>query len=282
MRKILVISTFLLYLTINALSQGVPDGYNPFVPANLDDVTKLADVPVVESSYHFYSIPGDPNYVVLSTFVWYVSNGTFGTYDPGTDTWTPLSAGPTMELPGETIGGVPNSSGIWVRWNDGTGSSTGYVAAYERSSNNCVVVDQISGYKHEILVPPEVWFLVDSREECSDQTYSVSAQLNETHTNSFPYTLTYTYPGADGFAVQKDTTINEGDLDGSGLLTWDLVGVQDLDVATDEPYVISLDEIRDKFGSLGKIAPLGASASQYAEISITILHLPQTGGMNMN
>ena len=282
MRKILLTMAFMLYLTISALSQGIPDGYDPFVTANLDDPGKLTEAPVVESSYHYYSLAGDQNYKESSTFVWYVENGTFGTYDSSSDSWTPISSGPTLELTGENINGVPNSSGIWVRWNDGSGNSTGYVAVYERSSANCILTDQITGYKHDILVPPEVWFLIGEREECSDQFYSVSAQLNETRVNSFPYTLTYTYPGPDGLVVQKDTSIYETDLDGSGLLTWDLTGVQDLTEGFDEPYAISILSIRDSFGSEGKIAPLGEPSSQFAEISIVILHLPQTGNMNMD
>ena len=283
MRKIILLTmAFMLYLTISALSQETPDGYNPFVPANLDDVNKLAEAPVVESSYHYYTINGDANYTELSTFVWYVENGEFGFYDVAGDVWTPQGGGNIIELTGETLGGVDNSSGIWVRWNDGTGNSTGYVAVYERSADNCILIDQISGFKHQILVPPEVWFLVDTREECADQIYSVTAQFNEVHDNSFPYVLTYSYPGPDGVIVQTDTTIVSADLDGSNQLHWDLNAVLDLDVAIDELYTISLDEIRDLFGSVGKIAPLGASANQYTEMTITIFHLPQTGGMIMN
>lgn len=281
MRRVFLIGTLMLMVQ-SILAQGVPDGYNPFVPENLDDTNKLSEVPVVESSYHYYSLVGDPNYTELSTFVWFVQNGTIGTYDSASDSWTPISAGPIVELLGENINGVNNASGVWVRWNDGSGgNSTGYIAVYERSSNNCVQDQQIVGYKHQILVPPEIWFLVDSREECSDQVYSVTAQLNELNDFSFPYQLTYSYPGVDGQTVIADTTITAADLDATNQLHWDLAGVNDLDVNIDEPYVITIDELRDKYGSLGNIAPLGSSGGQFSSITITILHLPQTGGMNM-
>jgi hypothetical protein len=283
----LIVLLGLVIPVTTARAQEAPTGYNPFVPANLDDPLKLPEVPVVESSYHYYSVRGDANYTNPSTFVWYVENGTLGIYDPGTDTWTPasgtapISNGTYLELAGETLNAVANSSGIWVKWNDGSGGSTGYIAVYERSADNCVFDNQITGYKHNILVPPEVWFLVATREECADQTYAVTAQLNEIHENSFPYTFTYTYPGIDGQMVQTDTTIVAADLDANNQLHWDLFGVNDLDVADDEVYVITIDELRDQFGSLGKIAPLGAP-NQHASISITILHLPQTGGMTMD
>ena len=51
---------------------------------------------------------------------------------------------------------------------------------------------------------------------------------------------------------------------------------------TDETYAITLLELRDKYGSKGKIAPLGASAGQFDKVNITILHLPRTEGMTMD
>lgn len=288
MKQLKILSMVLLLLiTAGTYAQEAGAGYDPFVPANLDDPVKLPEVPVVESSYHYYSVLGDANFAQSSTFVWYVENGTLGTYDAVNDVWTPMTgttahgSGELIEILGVNNGTTDNTSAVWVRWNDGTGGTTGYIAVYERSADNCVFENQITGYKHQILVPPEIWFLADAREECSDQLYSVSAQFNEVHDNSFPYTLTYTYPGADGVMVQRDTIIESTDLDAGGLLTWDLEAVQDLDVTTDEVYTITLDELRDRFGSLGKIAPLGATAGQYDQISITIFHLPQTGGMIM-
>lgn len=283
-KRILFTLAFLLIIMGKGFGQEEQTGYNPFVPANLDDATKLAEIPVVESSYHIYNISGDASYSEPSTFVWYVENGTMGTYDAINDVWIPAT-GTTAVGNGEVLeltGSATNASEIWVRWNDGTGNATGYIAVYERSSNNCIFDQQITGYKHQILVPPEVWLLVDAREECSDQTYAVTAQFNETHPNSFPYSLTYSYPGNDGNIVQNDTLIYEADLDASGQLTWDLTGVQDLDNQNDEVYVISIDRFTDAFMSEGKIAPLGAGAGQYPSIAITVLHLPQTGTMNMN
>lgn len=286
-QTLILLTGLAITMAITATAQELPVGYNPFVPANLDDPSKLTELPVVESSYHYYTVQGDANYTATSTFGWYVENGTMGTYDPLTDSWTPfilmipVSNGAFIERFAEPIDGFDNASGVWVKWNDGSGGSTGYIAVYERSSDNCVFDNQITGYKHNILVPPEVWFLVNEREECSDQTYSVTAQLNEVHTNSFPYTFTYTYPGFDGVMIETDTTIVATDLDASNQLHWDLTGVNDRDVTVDEIYTITINELRDRFGSLGKIAPLGAP-NQFGQLTITIHHLPQTGGMMMD
>lgn len=287
-RKILIglVIAALLLPVLTVRAQEVIDGYNPFIIVNLNDEAKLAVTDVVESSYHYYQLSGDPNYTLPSTFVWYVENGTMGTYDEASDTWTPvtgtspIASGESYEQPGVSLDGVPNSSGIWVKWN-GRGGSTGYIAVYERSSDNCVFENQITGFRHNILVPPEVWFLVDNREECSDQIYSVTAQFNEVHENSFPYTLSYTYPDAQGIPVQVDTTIVESDLV-SNQLTWDLPAVEDRDVTLDELYTITLDELRDRYGSLGYIAPIGSLVGQHEALTLTIFHLPQTGGMTMD
>jgi hypothetical protein len=284
----LILIAGLCFPAIMTMAQEPDTDYNPFVTANLDDVGKLGEASVVESSYHLYTIKGDKNYTELSTFVWYVKNGTLGTYTAETDTWDPLtvtgsiSDGEYVELTGTTIGETDNSSQVWVRWNDGTEGSTGYIAVYERSADYCVYSDQITGYKHTIIAPPEVWFLVATREECSDQMYAVTAQFNEINTTSFPYTLTYSYPAVDGTTSQVDTTLVKTDLDDSNQLTWDLFGVKDLDVTADEVYTVTLDELRDNYGSVGNIAPLGETSGQYSQIEITINHLPQTGSMSMD
>lgn len=274
----------LLCLGITALAQETPDGYNPFVPANLDDPAKLPETPVVESSYHRYSVAGDVNYVEASVFVWYVENGTFGTYDQVTDTWTPaaganpLGSGSVIELSGDAV----NASEIWVRWNDGSGGSYGYIAVYERSYDNCILTDQITGYKHLIRVPPEIWFLVGERQECADQEYAVTVQFNELHSDSYPYVFICTYPNMDGSFEYRTDTIAETDLDASLQYTFNLPGVEELDAAVDEEYVIAIDVLRDSFGSVGKIAPRGPIDGQFPDIAITILHLPQTGDMTMD
>lgn len=286
-RKLLLIIALAVIITGNAFGQEEPVGYNPFVPANLDDLNKMFEVPVVEGSYHRYSIVGDPNYTEMSTFVWYVENGTLGTYDPVGDVWTPatgivpISNGYYVELSGYNNGTSNNFSDIWVRWNDGTAGNSGYIAVYERSSNNCIFDQQISGWKHLILVPPEVWLLADTREECADQMYSVTAQFDKLSDISYPYILYYSYPGVDGSVVQADTLFNASELDGDNRLHFSVM-VNELDNTVNETYVFELIEFRDKFGSYGKIAPLGATANQYPDMTITILHLPQTGTMIMN
>jgi hypothetical protein len=277
----------MLYLTISALSQETPVAYNPFVPVNLDDLDNMSEIPVVEGSYHYYTIVGDPNYTDLSTFVWYVENGTMGVYDAASDTWTPATVttsignGASIDLLGITDATTTNYSGIWVRWNDETAGNYGYIAAYERSSNNCIVDQQISGWRHLILVPPEVWLLADAREECADQQYSVTARFNQLNTISFPYTLSYSYPLDDGTIVSLDTIFEASALDADNQLYFDVM-VFELDNTVDEVYTFTLDEFRDTYGSYGKIAPLGSTNDQYSEMEITTLHLPQTGVMIMN
>lgn len=279
-----LIVVFMFVFSINALAQKVIEGYNPFVAANLDDSIKLSRVDIVESSYHRYSIKGDVNYTDTSNFVWYVENGTLGIYDELSDSWTPFT-GDTAISNGRTIdllGDGNNRSEVWVKWNDASLGSVAYIAVYERSSKNCIFENQITGYKHNILVAPQIWFLVGTRFECSDQVYSVTAKLNELRENSFPYRLNYTYPGIDGSPIVKDTTITVDDLDMQNQLTWDLYGVNDLLPGIDETYTISLNILRDKYGALGKIAPLGPGGGQFNEITIKIYHLPQTGGMRMD
>jgi len=292
MRKLsrfLTLAFFLfLGIGINAFGQAPPPGYNPFVPKNLDDTAKLVVTPVVESSYHRYWIIGDPKYTDTSTYVWYVENGTFGYYDELTESWTDwggqkLGRGYFIELLGEKIDNVRNASQIWVRWNDHMGGdSTGYVAVYERSYDKCIVEDQISGFKHDIVLPPEVWFTVGNREECADQQYSVDVAFNYINDYSFPYRLSYTYPGGDGLPLSDTLQINSRiELDASLSYVFDLNAIQDLNVTVDETYTITLDWLKDKYGATGGIAPKGPP-QQYRQLTLTIFHLPQTGGMTMD
>jgi len=279
---------FILFAGISAFGQEAPAGYNPFVPPNLDDTSKVVSVPVVESSYHRYWIKGDPNYKDTSTYVWYVENGQFGSYDTINDSWSAIAAqqlgkGYFIELEAERIGNTKNASQVWVRWDDGNGGdSTGYVAVYERSSENCIVPDQITGFKHKIILPPEVWFDVGEREECADQLYSVTIMFNNLFDFAFPYTLSYSYPGSDGVPIAETLQVKSfSELDPGLTLTLDLIAVHDLDVTYDETYTVSLDKLRDKYGSWGLIAPLGPP-TQYGKVTLTIHHLPQTGGMTMD
>jgi hypothetical protein len=279
---------FLLLLAVCTFGQEPPTGYNPFVPINLDDTSKVKEAPVVESSYHRYWIYGDSLYTDTSTYVWYVENGTFVKFDTLTNEWKPMivktiGSGKYLELKGSKVDSIKNASEIWVRWNNGTGGdSTGYVAVYERSYDGCIVVNKISGFKHEIVLPPEVWLVEGTREECADQVYSVTVKFNNIFNYSFPYTLKYTYPGIDGLPLAGELTVNgRAELDASLSLTFDLTGVNDIDVAVDEEYSVELKELTDKFGSTGVIAPSGPP-QQYAKLKITIFHLPQTGGMTMD
>lgn len=276
----------LLLVAFAAQAQEEASGYNPFVPANLDDPAKVAEGTVVESSYRYFKVAGDPNFTDFSTFVWYVENGSFGTYDDMKDEWTELSTGPTLELEGKFINGVENSSEIWVKWNDGTGGSTGYVAVYERSSTNCILDQAITGFKLSIVAPPEAWFAEATQAECSDQMYSVELRFNHIYTHSYPYVLSYKYPSEDGVLLDDSPlVITDGMLtpNGDGTFTYmlELNMIHDIDVTKDEVYTLELTELRDKNGSLGKLAPLGSSQNQYKELNLTINHLPQTGGMTM-
>ena len=282
-----ILVAFILVMGINAFGQKDTLGYNPFVPKNLDDVTKLVKTPVVESSYHRYWIKGDPNYTDTSTYVWYVESGTFGVYDTLTDQWTPLVAkalgdGWVVELKSIRIDSTRNESQVWVRWDDGSGGNTGYVAVYERSHELCIVPDQITGFKHDIVMPPEVWFVLGTQKQCSDQTYSVSVMFNNINDYSFPYKLSLTYPDVNGTPVTKVVKVNSRDeLDASLMFTFEMESVHDLNVQLDEIYTLLLDKMRDKYGSTGVIAPLGPPL-EYKELKLTINHLPQTGGMTMD
>jgi hypothetical protein len=278
---------FILFMGITAFGQATPLGYNPFVPKNLDDTSKISIVPVVESSYHRYWIKGDPNYKDTSTYVWYVENGTFVTYDTIMYVWVkmitqPFGKGFTIELPGEKIDSTENASQIWVRWNDVTADSIGYVAVYERSPDSCVVEDQITGFKHPIVAPPEVWFRNGKNEQCADQNYSATLMFNNIYDFSFPYKLNYTYPGANGLLLPGILRLkSRAELDTLLMYNLELNAVHDLDVTRDIEYTVTLDSLSDKFGSTGIIAPKGLP-DQYKKLILTIFHLPQTGGMKMD
>lgn len=282
----------LLLVAFAAQAQEEASGYNPFVPANLDDPAKLSEGTVVESSYRYFKVAGDPNFTsASSTFVWYVENGTFGTYDDMTDQWTPIaptgtiSNGEYVNRDGAFVDGVGNSSEIWVKWNDGTGGSTGYVAVYERSSTNCILDQAITGFKLSIVAPPEAWFAEATQAECSDQMYSVELRFNHIYEHSYDYVLTYRYPDIDGGmqtgTLEIDNTMLTPNGDGTFTYMLELNMIHDIDVTKDEVYTLELTELRDKNGSLGKLAPLGSSQNQYKELNLTINHLPQTGGMTM-
>lgn len=274
----------MLYLAISAIAQETPAGYDPFVSSNLDGLT---EAPVVGTSYHRYWVTGDAKYTDASTFVWYVENGVFGTYDATNSSWTAMTMtsignGYYVELTGVELDGNNNSSEIWVRWDDGTTGSTGYVAVYERSSDNCIVADQITGYKHAIVAQPEVWFIAGNVEQCSDQIYSVTIKMNNVNDNSYPYTIGFSYPIWDGSSSEDKIQIKNGDLDVRLEYTFDLEAVHNLDVTSDKQYEVTLLSLRDSFGSTGKIAPLGEAQGQYEKMTLTVYHLPQTGGMSMD
>lgn len=278
---------FLLFLAVYTVGQ-TPGGYNPFVPVNLNDTTKIIETPVVESSIHRYWIYGDPNYTDTSTYIWYVENGAFINMDTLTDTWTPLVSkklgkGSVIEMEGISLDTVKNASEIWVRWNENMGGdSTGYIAVYEKSAAGCILKDLISGYKHEIVLPPEVWFIVGNREECADKIYSVSVAFNNINDFSFPYLLGYTYPGSDGMPQTGELLVkSRAELDVSFSYKFDLLAVHDLNVTLDETYTVRLVKLSDKFQSQGIIAPL-KPPKQFEELTLTIYHLPQTGGMTMD
>jgi hypothetical protein len=278
----------LLFLAVCTFGQTEPTGYNPFVPKNLNDTSKLAEAQIVESSYHRYWIKGDPDYTDASTYVWYVQNGAFVKYDQLSNSWLPLTSkklgsGYFIELTGIRLDAVRNASEVWVRWNDHMGGdSIGYVAVYERSPDSCVIDNKITGFKHEIVLPPEAWFVNGDLAWCADQAYSVTVAFNNIYDNSFPYKLTYSYPDSVGVYSNNVLQINSrAELDARLWYTFDLTAVHDLNVTLDEQYQVMLKGLSDKFNSTGVIAPLGPSR-EFAEMKLTVYHLPQTGGMAMD
>jgi len=277
----------LLFLAVNAVGQ-TPAVYNPFVPKNLDDPKKLIDTPVVESSIHRYWIYGDPNYTDTSTYVWYVENGAFISFDTLNGTWTTLVSqkighGYFIELPGISLDTVRNASEVWVRWNDKMGGdSTGYVAVYEESPAGCIIPDSITGFKHEMVLPPEVWFYPGNMEQCAESEYSVRVSFNNINDYSFPYKLKYSYPGSNGVYLNGELQINSrAELDASLSYTFQLPGVQDLNIRQDLQYWVTLTGLSDKFHSEGVIAPMKPPV-QFEKLELIIHHLPQTGGMTMD
>lgn len=280
--RLTLMCMLLLFGATVTLAQKAATDYNPFVSANLDDPNKVVEAPAVESSYHKYSVVGDAAYTEGSTFIWYVENGAIGTYDPVEDDWIPTT--PTGNISNGYYYEMLNahSSEVWVKWNDGSNGSYGYVAVYEKSSSGCIEDGRITGFKHLLIAPPEVWFSYASLEECSEQNYSVDLTFNEIYEHSYPYTLSYTYPNEDGTSTNGTLVIDNSSvvLTSNGYVL-NLNLVHDLNVTLDESYNITLTGLRDKYGSVGKIAPLGTSQNQFSAISFKVLHLPQTNGMTM-
>lgn len=286
-KRAYILVALIIAMVINAAGQTIPDGYNPFVPANLNDPMKLQLAQVVESSFHRYRIEGDSNYTDPSTFVWYVENGEFGTYDTIIDVWTPLPAGPfglgdTISLTAIQIDGVNNCSEIWVRWDFDSGGKTGYVAAYEKSILGCIEENEITGYKHEIVDAPEIWFTLNGMEVCSNDSVLVSVTMNDVNSYSYPYRVSLRFPDNDGIMRDSVLVLNDGDL--SAFMTYNiwLPSVRDINVAVDEDYLINIIGLRDRYGSVGFVAPHGASANQYSYIELIVNHLPQTEYMAMD
>lgn len=285
----LALLMFILVAATSAMAQALPDPYNPFVPANLDDPVKVDDTKsVVRTSFHYYSVNGDANYgTEVSTFVWYVYGGMLVSYDPSDGNWLALDVADTVQ--GKTINGVINSSEVWVRWDDAApASGYGYVAVYEISPNGCIVDQKITGYKHFLADPPEAWFSYDELTECAEQPYSVDINFKNLFDGSKPYKLSYSHPNEAGTSVVDTLVIDDlstltlvDATTGSYTYTLDLNLVhENSNPSLDGTFTIKLEKLIDSFGSTGKIAPLGPTA-QYESITLTVTHLPQTNKMEM-
>lgn len=271
----------LLLVALAAQAQEEAPEYDPFVSTNLNDPAKLSEGTVVASSYRYFKVAGDQNFTEVSTFVWFVQNGTFGTYDDMKDEWTELSTGSTFELEGKFINGVGNSSEIWVKWDEDSGGKTGYVAVYERSSTNCILDNAITGFKLNIVAPPEAWFADATQGECAEEQYSVQIIFKNVYTDYYPYVLSYTYPDYNGFLQEGGMLVVTEDMltanpDGTYMYWLELNSLRDVDGT----YTLKLDRLRDNKRSDG-VLPNNPAQNQHKELNLTIYHLPKTEGMTM-
>lgn len=279
------LATFVLLQVIGFVVQAQEESsdYNPFVPENLN---KLFEDSVVASSYRYYRVRGDQNYQDSSTFVWYVKKGTFGIYDSMKDEWTQLAMGSILELKGKTIitennDTLLNASDVWVKWDKDASDSTGYVAVYERSKSFCILDQVITGFKLNIVAPPEAWFADSSQGVCANDQYHVEIVFKNLYPKYYPYVLYYTYPDYNGVSQDGGMLVVTEDMltaniNGTYSYLLELNSLHD----ADGTYTLKLDKLRDNKGSDGDL-PDKPEQNKHKELKLNVYHLPKNQGMTM-
>ena len=92
-KRAYILVALIIAMVINAAGQTIPDGYNPFVPANLNDPMKLQLAQVVESSFHRYRI-GATLITPIRRPLFGMSKMASSIHTTIIDVWTPLPSGP--------------------------------------------------------------------------------------------------------------------------------------------------------------------------------------------
>jgi hypothetical protein len=164
---------------------------------------------VVNGSVHFYSVPGDPNYVKSSTFVWTVWGGRLFS-----DSDTTIVAGNGTVA--SVLGNSSNHSTLWVVWDRfDTPLDTGYIYVYEISSDSCQRPDtdpgKFRGMRIKVSSPPKARFINNETVACTNLD---SARIIVEIEGMPPYDLTYTLNGVE--STWHITSKDLSDLDGDG------------------------------------------------------------------
>jgi hypothetical protein len=164
---------------------------------------------VVNGSIHFYTVPGDTNYVQPSTFVWKVFGGRLFA-DP--DTLNLAGDGTTASVTGNS----ENVTRLWVVWDTfDTPLDTGYIYVYEISADSCQRPDsdagKFQGMRIEVIARPTVRYITPEAIVCSDFD---SARVVLEITGMAPYDFVYSINGEifNRHIERSDLT----DIDGDG------------------------------------------------------------------
>jgi len=164
---------------------------------------------VIRTSVHSYTVNGDQNYDEASTFTWHVFGGRLF-LDP--DLTVMAGDGETATVTGSET----NSTHIWVVWDAlAQPSYMGYVYVTEKSANGCerAVTDpgRYQGMNIRVIAPPDVRFLTDITNVCSNET-DVSVQI--ALKGLTPINLVYSINGDTIRTTITDDDLVDSDLDG--------------------------------------------------------------------
>ena len=181
-RKFFLLATLLLisYCYAHAQTVTIPDPAWP-----LDSV--------INGAVHRYTVPGDRNYSEPSTFVWNVEGGRLFFDENLTQ---PAGTGETATVTGDE----DNYSQLYVVWDSfDQPLDTGYVYAYEISSNNCELSEDLpekySGMRIKVSAPPDVFFFNRESFAC---TYNAEGVFVDVVIDGMPpFDLTFRIDGVE-------------------------------------------------------------------------------------
>lgn len=163
---------------------------------------------VVNGMVKKFTVQGDNFYTEVSNFVWTVKGGRIF-----------LDEGLTKSVLDNQVtinGDAGNRSSIWVVWDSfETPLDTGYVYAYEISSDNCQRSDsdpyKYVGRRVKVSAPPDAYFVTDQTLVCNDENeISILLKIK----GMAPYDITYRINGELKTMHLVASDMKDLDLDG--------------------------------------------------------------------